>query len=66
MADSIAFATKAFTVCNPLDKGDILLNSVNTYVKKGGVTAVLGASGSGKSLLLQAVTGETEPRILLI
>ena len=62
MAHSISFGLKSFSVSKPLQKSDPLLDQVTAYVKKGGITAILGASGSGKSVLLQAVSGrECQP-----
>ena len=60
MADSIAFGLKSFSVSNPLHKSEPLLDAVSCYVERGGITAILGASGSGKSLLLQAVTARMQ------
>ena len=38
-------------------KGSILLHSLTGYVRRGGVTAVLGQGGSGKTLLLRLLAG---------
>lgn len=57
MANSVSFGLKSFSVSKPLHKAEPLLDQVSAYVNKGGITAVLGASGSGKSVLLQAVSG---------
>ncbi|KAG5179071.1 P-loop containing nucleoside triphosphate hydrolase protein [Tribonema minus] len=38
-------------------KGGHILTDVTGFVVKGGITAVLGASGSGKSVLLKTLTG---------
>ena len=58
MADKIALGFKNFSVANPVQHDKLLLDNVSGFAEKGSVTAVMGASGSGKSLLLQAVTGE--------
>eukprot|EP01031_Cornospumella_fuschlensis_P052750 gene52750-64456_t len=38
----------------------VLLNDISGYVKKGCITAVMGASASGKSLLMQSLSGRVQ------
>mmetsp|Transcript_9118 Transcript_9118/g.9175 ORF Transcript_9118/g.9175 Transcript_9118/m.9175 type:complete len:1301 (+) Transcript_9118:45-3947(+) len=38
----------------------LILSNVSGYIKKGGITAVLGASASGKSLLMQALASRVQ------
>jgi ABC-type multidrug transport system ATPase subunit len=58
MAENIALGFKNFTVRH--QKGKDILNNVSGYVVKGGITAILGASASGKSVLLQALAGRIQ------
>jgi energy-coupling factor transporter ATP-binding protein EcfA2 len=49
---ALGFKDYSVTLENPVKP---LVYNVSGYVTKGGVTAILGASGSGKSVLLQSL-----------
>jgi ABC-type Fe3+/spermidine/putrescine transport system ATPase subunit len=55
-AKDLAFAFHNLTV---LDNNKVLLTDVSGYVRDHCITAVIGASASGKSLMLQALAGQT-------
>ena len=55
-SESIALGFKNLTLKNAA-KGKDLLKGVSGYAVKGGITAILGASASGKSVLLQTLAG---------
>jgi ABC-type multidrug transport system ATPase subunit len=41
-------------------RGSLLLQDVSGYVAQGGLTAIIGPSSSGKTLLMRALTGRAE------
>ena len=51
---ALGFKDYSVTLENPVKP---LVYNVSGYVTKGGVTAILGASGAGKSVLLQSLAG---------
>jgi ABC-type multidrug transport system ATPase subunit len=55
----LCLAFKNISVSNLVPPQPIISN-VSGFVKKGGITAVFGASASGKSLLLQALAGRIQ------
>eukprot|EP00611_Tribonema_gayanum_P002965 TRINITY_DN1228_c0_g1_i1.p1 TRINITY_DN1228_c0_g1~~TRINITY_DN1228_c0_g1_i1.p1 ORF type:complete len:1434 (-),score=522.22 TRINITY_DN1228_c0_g1_i1:326-4453(-) len=56
--DDIMLGFQSLSVSNTHPtKGGHILTDVTGFVVKGGITAVLGASGSGKSVLLKTLTG---------
>lgn len=61
MTDSsdIGLAFKDFSVSSLIPPRPILSN-ISGFVKKGGITAVFGASSSGKSLLLKSLSGRIQ------
>ena len=58
-SSSLALALKNIIIKSHTND-NIFINNVSCYVKKGGITAVLGPSGSGKSLLLQAISARVQ------
>eukprot|EP01041_Mallomonas_annulata_P005158 gene5158-10306_t len=57
--DSSAISFKNLTFSKPNSKHSIL-NNISGYVSSGGLTAVIGASASGKSLLMKALSGRIQ------
>eukprot|EP00038_Savillea_parva_P030717 m.79660 g.79660 ORF g.79660 m.79660 type:complete len:1404 (+) comp9307_c0_seq1:41-4252(+) len=58
--DEVKLAFKNYTVAL---KGNALVKDAIGYVRKGGLTAVLGPSASGKSVLLKTLAGHTRDLI---
>ena len=54
---ALSFDKFSVSLTNPLKP---ILYNVSGYVAKGGITAVLGASAAGKSVLLQALSGRIQ------
>ena len=54
---AISFKNICISISHPSES---ILSSVSGYVIKGGITAVMGPTGSGKSLLLQCLSGRVQ------
>eukprot|EP01041_Mallomonas_annulata_P019674 gene19674-39111_t len=54
---ALSFKHIGIATINPPDP---ILSNVSGYVSKGGITAIMGASASGKSLLMKALAGQVQ------
>jgi ABC-type multidrug transport system ATPase subunit len=62
MADAgLSFKDLTVVSSNP---HKVILNKVSGYVQKGGITAVMGPSASGKSVLLQTLSGRIQDLVI--
>ena len=60
MASNIALGFNNLNICAAHAENNFLISNVSGYSRKGCMTVVMGASGSGKSVLLQALSGRIQ------